>query len=390
MPFAFFVLLGFPGKYGSYVSTYSNFVPQVFFILYGFFTLVPNEAKRRKKLKKALKRASKFFLIMFVVYLAINIFHLVYVDRGSNLFGTASAIKHALFNFFILNVWPFPIGGGIWFVQSLVYAYLFFLFAEKYGLNKFYVPILIALAVFTLATGEFAAFLGFPYRGYAYVPGGAVTRAIPYMLVGMLLRKHVDKLPKIPQWGYILLFPAGILVATAEIVLLRHMGKLVYVGHTIGFGLMAVALCCFTLAKQEAKTNFFSKHGRSYSRRLYALCQPVAYMCWIMVMVTKPELLPTVNQFSCVISFVLSFIAIWIFNLARTSFLHPEQDYLRKRKVKKSVRRLRRKVFRKHHKKATKHATEQTAEQVTEQTTDPATEQVTTEEDGSGTTPTAP
>lgn len=316
MPFVYIVLLGFPGKYGGYISTYSNFVAQVFYILYGFFTLVPDKDKRYRRLQRGLKRAFKFFIIMFISLSVLSILYLIYLNTDTNLFGNASAIKHAVFNFFILNVWPLPVGNSIWFVQSLVYAYLFFMFAEKTGLSKYYIPILIILALFTLFTGEFAAFSGFPYRGYNYVPGGAVTRAIPYMLVGMLLRKYVDKLASIPRYIYIILFPVGLLAAIGEIEFLSHIGKLVYVGHTIGFGIMALSLCCFTLSKAKVEKSFLTTHGRNYSRRLYAFCQPVALFCWIATAIIKPEYLPVIKEYSSIISFVISFALSFVIGLA--------------------------------------------------------------------------
>ena len=321
MPFAYFVLLGFPGKYGNYISTYSNFVAQVFFILYGFFTLVPDQSKRNLKLKSGLKRAFKLFVIMFFSCLVLSIVYILYLNPVGDLFATPSLIKHAVFDFFVLNVWPLPVGNSIWFIQSLVYAYLFFLFAEKTGLSKLYIPILIVLTAFMLATGEFAGFLGFPYRGYHYIPGGAVTRAIPYMIVGMLLRKYVDKLASIPRYVYIILFPVGLLAAIGEIELLNRIGKLVYLGHTIGFGIMALSLCCFTLSKAKVSKGFLSDHGRNYSRRMYALCQPVSLICWITTAIVNPQYLSQVKEYTCLISLVLSFVIAFIISFARYSSL---------------------------------------------------------------------
>ncbi len=317
MPFAFIVLLGFPGKYGSYVTALSNFVPPVFFILYGFFTLVPRKSKRYRNLQRSLIRALRFFAAMFVSYIVLNIIYLTYIEPEKSLLGLASILKHAVFNFFVLNVWPLPVGSSIWFVQSLIYAYLFFLIAETLRFNRYYIPILIVLIAFSLATGEFAGFFGFPHWGYSYIPGGAVTRAIPYMLIGMLLRRYIDQLPKIPQYVYITMFPVGLLLAIAEIQFLKYLGKLVYVGHTIGFGIMAVSLCCITLSKAKVANNFLSNHGRNYSRRLYALCQPVALICWIATDLIKPEYLSTVKEFSFVISFVISFLIALSISLAK-------------------------------------------------------------------------
>ncbi|MBR3144946.1 MAG: hypothetical protein IKF53_03520 [Clostridia bacterium] len=331
IPFIYIVLLGLPGKYGNYIQTYCNFIAQTFYIMYGFFTLVPDKEKRLERLKRKLKDALKLFAIMFISHLVLSILYLWLTNSLGALFGSASVIKHSVFNFFVLNVWPLPVGNSIWFVQSLVYAYIFFIIAEKIGLSKFYVPLLIILSIFTLCTGEFAAFFGFPYRGYPFIPGGAVTRAIPYMLIGMLIRKNVDYLPKIKQFVYVIMFFVGLLLAVGEVELLKHIGKLVYLGHTIGFGVMAVSLCCFTLSKAKERKGFISNHGRNYSRRMYALCQPVALVCWIITLLVIPKYLLFIRVFSSIISFVISFIIVFIYGMLRVDGI---KLFKKKKKIK--------------------------------------------------------
>lgn len=325
MPFAFIVILGLPGKYGSYVSTYSNFVAQAFFILFGFFTLVPDKDRRGERIKKSLKRAFNLFAIMFLSYIVLNIFYLAYFNSLQSLLSEAFLRKRTLFNFLVLNVWPLPIGNSIWFIQSLTFAYLFFLISEKINLDKFYIPILIVLVIFMLATGEFAAFCGFPHFGYSYIPAGTVTRAIPYMLIGMVLRKNVDKLTKIPKFVHLLLFVIGLLAAIGEIKFLSHIGKLVYVGHTLGFGLMALSLCCFALAKPEVKTNFLTKHGMSHCRRMYALCQPVSFAVWIFTSLINPAFVETVRKFDSIISFIICLSIAFIVGLVKYVIMKEKQ-----------------------------------------------------------------
>lgn len=305
MPFVFMLFIGLPGKIGGYISFYSNFVTEAFFILFGFFALVPDSDKRRRKVRSELKQAIKFFVIMFVSFIIFNIIYLTFIHSLPYLTSSAIWQKRTLFNFFVLNIWPLPFGNSIWFVQSLVYAYLFFYIGEKLKLYKFYFPLMIILIIFMLVTGEFAAFFGFPHRGYAYLPAGAVTRAIPYMLIGMFLRKNVDKLSKLPRFVYLLLFPAGLLLAILEIELLNRFGKLAYPGHAIGFGIMAISLCCFAITKPKSYKIFLSKHGAGYSRRMYAYCQPVQLIVWMITYTLIPKLY---NYIACAASFVISFL----------------------------------------------------------------------------------
>ena len=274
MPFVMFVLFGFPTRFGGYVQLFSNFAAPAFFILSGFFVLCPNEQRRTRKIKRALKKTFKTFALIFVSYLIINAVFLL----SFNTYWIPELLrKRTLFDFFVLNIWPsvFPMGSSIWFIQSLLYAYIFFYAADKIKLLRFYVPLLIFFYLVMLFVGEFAAILGFPHFGYGFIPGGAVTRAIPYMLLGMLIRQNAGKLLTLRRRTYIFFIIAGIGLAVLEYFLLKHFGILVYFGHMIGFGVMAASLCCLALSATKTKNTAITVHGRGYAMRIYALCQPV-------------------------------------------------------------------------------------------------------------------
>ncbi len=242
MPFVFFALFGFLVGFpvarvqtvGNYVSAISNFAALAFFIFCGFFTLVPERKKRLKKLSRGLKRSLLFFAILFVGYLAVNVIYLAAIGELRSLISPEILRKRTIFDFLVLSVWPLPVGSGIWFIQSLAYAYLFFFLAEKLKLSKIYIPLLVVLAVLALLSGELAKIVGFPYLGYSYIPGGFLTKAIPFMLVGMLLRKYVDRLARIPRYVFGITFLAGILCSVGELFLLAWTGKLAYTGNMIG------------------------------------------------------------------------------------------------------------------------------------------------------------
>ncbi len=330
VPFMFFVILGFTDKVGGYISTYSNFVGEVFFILFGFYALVPDKELRVKKLKRSLRRALKFLVVMFFGFIALNVVYLYHMHSLSYLLSEAIWRKRTIFSFLVLNVWPLPVGNSFWIVQSLVYAYLFFLLAEKKKLSRFYLPILIILGVFALATGEFAAFLGFPHFGYSYIPGGAFTRAIPYMLIGMYMRKHVDKLARVHRFLYLLLFPVGLAAAVGEIELLNHIGKLAYAGHTPGFGLMAFSLCCFVIVKPAKRNNYFSRRGGNFSLRMYAFCQPVSFVVWLLLYRINPVYAATEKSFDIAISLAVCAIIVLVWDLL-SYFIYSNRKFKKKK-----------------------------------------------------------
>lgn len=319
MPFVFFALLGFPiaGTVGDYISSISNFAALAFFIFCGFFTMVPDRERRMRKLTRALKRSLLFFLILFVVYLALSIAYLAYVGSLKLLISPEFLRGRTFFDFFVLNVWPLPMGNSIWFIQALAYSYLFFFLAEKLRLSKIYLPLLVVLLVFMLLSGEFAKLVGFPYLGYRYIPGGWLTKALPFMLIGMLLRRGIDKLARIPRFVYIITFFAGIGCAVGERLLLEKLGRFVYSGNAIGYAIMAISLCLFAVTLPDIGPSFLGSHGGSYARRMYALCQPVSLLLWVVVAAINEEYLSTLAEFASVICFAICFALALLLGLVR-------------------------------------------------------------------------
>ena len=285
MPFVIFVLFGFPTRFGGYVKIYSNFVAPAFYILCGFFVLCPDAEMRSEKIKRALKKSFKFFAALFITYSAISIVYFTVV--GADWIPEVLR-RRTLFDFFVFNMWPqaFPLGNSIWFIQSLFYAYVFFYIAERAKLSRYYAPVFIVCFLIMLFTGEFSAIVGFPYFGYMFIPGGAVTRAIPYMLLGMFVRKNADKFLTFRKRIYIIFFTAGILLTYLEIELLSRFHILKYYGHLIGLGIMALSVCCLALSYPILKENFLTLRGRRYARRIYALCQPVAFFITLIISMT--------------------------------------------------------------------------------------------------------
>lgn len=309
MPFVFIALLGFPvsGVVGNYISSISNFAALAFFIFCGFFTMAPDRELRMRKLTRALKRSLLFFLILFVVYLALSIAYLAYAGSLKLLISPEFLRGRTFFDFFVLNVWPLPMGNSIWFIQALAYSYLILFFIEKLKLSKIYIPLLVVLLVVMLLSGEFAKLVGFPYFGYRYIPGGWLTKALPFMLIGMLLRRGIDKLARIPRFVYIITFFAGIGCAIGERLLLEKLGRFVYSGNAIGYAIMAISLCLFAVTLPDIGPSFLGSHGGSYARRMYALCQPVSLLLWVVVAAINEEYLSTLAEFASVICFAICF-----------------------------------------------------------------------------------
>ena len=304
----FFSLIGIPTTVGSIVSNVSSFAALAFFIFCGFFVLAPDQTLRMGKIRRALKRSWIYFAILFVIYFVLSLIYLAYFGTLNQLASPEFLRLRNLFNFLVLNIWPLPVGSGIWFIQSLAYAYLFFYVAEKSKLSKFYLPIFIFLVAFMLLSGEFAKVVGFPYFGYPYIPGGFLTKAIPYMLLGMFLRKIVDRLARIKWSVYLIAFFSGAAVTVGEYFLLSYLGLLVYTGNTIGHAIMAISFCCMALTKPDFVDNFFGELGESYALRMYALCQPFDFLLWLVLQQISPETFLQINAYRSFIALAVCFL----------------------------------------------------------------------------------
>ena len=279
MPFMCFVLYGFPfpqTMLSSYITVFSRFAAPASFILCGFFVLPTDREIRLQKLGRALRRSAGFFFSLFVVYLTVNIIYL----QVRHVYWVPEVLRtRILFNFFVLNMWPFSAtGSSIWFIQSLFYAYAVLLIADKLNLLRFYKVFMAILFAVMLLSGELAGVIGLEsFTGYPFIPGGAVTRALPYLLLGMFIRENAATFLKPGKLVYFLLIIAGFALAYGEVMFLGVTGYYVYSGHLLGLGLVAAALCCWALSLPRSIDSFSAMHGRSYSKRIYAIAPLAAF-----------------------------------------------------------------------------------------------------------------
>ena len=253
MPAVCVLSFGLPGTIGSAVRDLCRAAPLAFYILCGFFVLDEDDDERHEKLLRAIRSTGIFFLVLTLFYLGLNA--LVFTLQGVDWLGDVPT-KRVLFNFVVLCVWPFQTGECLWFIQSLFYAWvLLWLLDWKGHLPFLMLPLFILTTVLMLLSGEFAGLIKLNLLGYSYIPANAVTRALPYLLLGALLRRHSDRLFLINPllWGG------------------------VYVGHMIGYGLIAFSLCCIALAHPEEELGAVFRHARCLSRFIYAFHQPIGF-----------------------------------------------------------------------------------------------------------------
>ena len=302
MPAVCVLSFGLPGTVGSAVRDLCRAAPLAFYILCGFFVLTEEEEERRKKLQRAIRSTGIFFLVLTLFYLGLNA--LIFTLEGVDWVGSVLR-KRVLFNFVVLCVWPFQTGVCLWFIQSLFYAWVLLRLLDLRGhLPVLILPLFLVTTILMLFSGEFAGLIHLNVLGYTYIPANAVTRALPYLLLGALLRRRSERLfltnPLI--WGGLLIL--GMILGLVEILLLSYTGKLVYVGHTIGYGVTALALCCIALVHPEEELGGMFRHARCLARWIYAFHQSVGFFLPLLLSVFGEKVASVVLSFGGIAVFV--------------------------------------------------------------------------------------
>ena len=304
MLFVCFWAFGCPEPSGI-VTAISGFAAPCFFILSGYYVLDDTREERLLKTGRKIKRAILCFALMLVFYIAIN----VGVCLLAHL--TVNITKRVIFNFVVLNLWPLPVGDNIWFIQSMLYAYIILFFADKLKLMKFYKIVLVLTFLFMLLTGEFANLIHFNVLGYPYIPGNWLTRALPYILLGKFLREKRESFLMIRKWKFILFFVLGAGLVILEMFILGRTGNLVYQGHMIGFGVMAVCACGFALSIPIENGNRIVHYDPAIAGFTYIFMNPLYYVQVIFLGAQHPDFVAYAGGITAlVVSVILALILV--------------------------------------------------------------------------------
>ena len=89
------------------------------------------------------------------------------------------------------------------------------------------------------------------------------------------MREKTEFFLKNKSWGYIVMFILGIVISIGEIYLLNKLGALVYIGHMLGYGVMAFAVCGLAIKFPKLPRSQITKFKTTYISLMYALSEPV-------------------------------------------------------------------------------------------------------------------
>ena len=285
------------------VNSLSGFAVPAFFVLSGYYVLENKRDVRLEKTLRKIKRTALCFVVVLFFYAAICAVLVILKCI------TFTFSKRVLFEFFVLNVWPFKICSNIWFIQAMLYAYIIIFIADKLKLLKFYKILLPILFVIMLITGEFSGMLRFNILGYPFIPGNWLTRALPYILLGRFLREKKRSLMKVQFWKYLIAFVVGGGLVLLESMILSSIDVMQYVGHMFGYGIMAVALCGLAISIPINTPNRVIHFDSAISGLIYVMMNPVYYILALLLSRSHKSFVDLLGGISAfLISFIIAMI----------------------------------------------------------------------------------
>ena len=125
--------------------------------------------------------------------------------------------------------------------------------------------------------------------GYPYIPGNWLTRALPYILLGKLLRDMKKKLMEVKFWKYLIAFVVGGLLVVLELYILVWTRTLRYEAHMIGYAIMAVAVCGLAISIPLGTGNRVIHFDSAISGLIYILMNPIYYAMVVFLGGSHPD-----------------------------------------------------------------------------------------------------
>ena len=115
----------------------------------------------------------------------------------------------------------------------------------------------------------------------------------------------------------------GFLFYTGHVAII---GYTVLTGHTVGFGIMAVSVCCFALSKTDGRDTMIAAHGRNYAKRIYYLCQPMHAVILILASITIPEYFTFLMEYGSIFVFLICFIIAFAIGVAKYAIVMMKEE----------------------------------------------------------------
>ena len=222
----------FPGEFGKIVACIGNFAVPLFFVVSGYYLIKPNTTKDelRNKLKVRIKKMLFLLLFSFVIYTIISF---IKKDFGEEVLTTSEWFKE---HFLSLKRWAkfllfnFPLVEPInWYMLASIYCYIIiYIFADIFLNKKWIINVLVGSMpiwiIYGLCINKFnPSLFGFELSSLESLPRTWFAEGLPFISLGILLKRYEDKLKSINLKYYIIVLIASLLLKIAELYLFEYL-----------------------------------------------------------------------------------------------------------------------------------------------------------------------
>lgn len=252
-----FIHVSFSGELGVVVDGLSRFAVPFFFLVSGFYSYQINTEKIKKRALHILSLLV-FSAICSAVFEIVVLFKYKPYELGILL--NKFTDLGTYFNLVVLNM-P-VISGHLWYLLAVFYVYVIFYFVTKFKVKEkaiFTVSLFLLVAHIVLGEGLslFGITLPVPYvRNFALM-------GIPFFALGLLAKKHEDKLKKLPNYAVF----AFVLIGAAETIISRW-----FFGQNeffIGSLFILIGLVCLFIKCADVKYPAFLRSLEGCSTYVY-------------------------------------------------------------------------------------------------------------------------
>ncbi len=202
-----FIHVMFSGDFGIATDALARFAVPLFFLTSGFFSygIAP---------EKIIKRAKHIFRLILISSICCFLFEILLLVINGNASGITAYLSQYYNVLMILRLLVFnkPVSSGhLWYLWAILYVYVIFYFITKRGVKeKTVFRISFVLLPLHLLLGEGLSAFGVALpnmiiRNFAFM-------GFPLFGLGLFVRKHQDKIRRIPNYA---LIPA-VIIGIAE------------------------------------------------------------------------------------------------------------------------------------------------------------------------------
>ena len=262
--FVVFIHCQFSGDWGIAVKAVARFAVPFFFLCSGYFLYGNKPEKILRKASRIFRLFCSSFLIFFVYQILINYtrgnvaYVLTWLRGLANFKGL---IKLIFFNV------PY-VSTHLWFLSALTYVYLIHYWLAKKHLSDVFIG-LSSVILLILHLIIWQAVLTLNTTSQTFIVRNFLFTGYPFVGIGMLIRKHSNKLPKLtPLKAFVL-----ILLGSMTSVLSRFaLGDKSVPGGAI---ITAVTLLIYALQHDQRTSPTLGRNAGKYSTFIFVF-HPIA------------------------------------------------------------------------------------------------------------------